>query len=79
MKGWYRMITFMICLVLLSVLFWVGFTVTGALLKACLWLFILLPIGVVLCVMGAVLCCTLILIPLGAKVFMAGIHVILPG
>ena len=73
------MITFMICLALLAVLFWVGFAVTGALLKACLWLFILLPIGVVLCVLGAVLCCTLILISVGAKVFMAGIHVILPG
>ena len=73
------MITFMICLALLAVLFWVGFAVTGALLKACLWLFILLPIGVLLCVMGAVLCCTLILIPLGAKVFKAGIHVIFPG
>ena len=73
------MITFMICLALLAVLFWVGFAVTGALLKACLWLFILLPIGVVLCVLGAVLCCTLILIPVGAKVFMAGIHVLLPG
>lgn len=73
------MITFMICLALLAVLFWVGFAVTGALLKACLWLFILLPIGVLLCVMGAVLCCTLILIPLGAKVFKAGIRVILPG
>ena len=55
------MITFMICLALLAVLFWVGFAVTGALLKACLWLFILLPIGVVLCVLGAVLCCTMIL------------------
>ena len=73
------MITFMICLALLAVLFWVGFAVTGALLKACLWLFILLPIGVVLCVLGAVLCCTLILIPVGANVFIAGIHVILPG
>ena len=61
------MITFMICLALLAVLFWVGFAVTGALLKACLWLFILLPIGVVLCVLGAVLCCTLILIPVGRR------------
>ena len=55
------MITFMICLALLAVLFWVGFAVTGALLKACLWLFIFLPIGVVLCVLGAALCCTMIL------------------
>ena len=72
------MITFLICLAILAVLFWVGFAVTGALLKACLWLFILLPIGVVLCGMGAVLCCTLILIPIGTKLFMAGVHVILP-
>lgn len=67
----------LICLAILVVLFWVGFVVTGVFLKACLWLFILLPIGVVLCVMGAILCCTLILIPIGAKVFKAGIHVIL--
>ena len=73
------MLTVIICLALLAVLFWLGFAITGALLKACLWLFILLPIGVVLCVLGAALCCTLILIPVGVKVFMAGIHVILPG
>lgn len=73
------MLTFMICLVILAVLFWLGFAITGALLKACLWLFILLPIGLVLCVMGLALCCTLILIPIGAKLFKAGLHVILPG
>lgn len=73
------MLTFMICLVILAVLFWLGFAITGALLKACLWLFILLPIGLVLCVLGLALCCTLILIPIGAKLFMAGLHVILPG
>ncbi len=56
-----------------------GFAITGALLKACLWLFILLPIGLVLCVLGLALCCTLILIPIGAKLFTAGLHVILPG
>lgn len=73
------MLTFMICLAILAVLFWLGFSITGALLKACLWLFILLPIGLVLCVMGLALCCTLILIPIGAKLFKAGLHVILPG
>ncbi len=73
------MLTFMICLAILAVLFWLGFAITGALLKACLWLFILLPIGLVLCVLGLALCCTLILIPIGAKLFMAGLHVILPG
>ena len=73
------MLTFMICLVILAVLFWLGFAITGALLKACLWLFILLPIGLALCVLGLALCCTLILIPIGAKLFTAGPHVILPG
>ena len=73
------MLTFMICLAILAVLFWLGFAITGALLKACLWLFILLPIGLVLCVLGLALCCTLILIPIGAKLFTAGLHVILPG
>lgn len=73
------MITFIICLILLSGLFGIAFKLTGAVLKACLWMFILLPLGVTLCAIGLACCCTLILIPVGIMLFKAGGRVIIPG
>lgn len=72
------MISFLFCLVILTLLFGVAFKLTGALLKACLWLFIFLPIGLVLWCLGIVCCCTLILIPIGLWLFKTGVHVIMP-
>ena len=60
----------------LSILFWIGFKITGALFKACIWLFILLPVAFVLWAFGLLLCCTLILIPIGKRLFGAGCKVL---
>ena len=73
------MITAIICLIIMTALFGVAFKLTGALLKAVLWLCIFLPIGLVLFGLGVVCCCTLILIPVGIMLFKAGAHVIIPG
>lgn len=71
------MITFLIILFIVSALFGVAFKITGALLRACLWLFIFLPIGIFLVVLGIVCCCTLILIPVGILLLKAGAHIII--
>lgn len=56
-------------LAMLSFLFWVGFKVTGALLTAFIWLFIKLPIAIVIFCLGLACCATLLLIPVGIKLF----------
>ena len=68
------MISFILCLLLLTILFGIAYKITGAILKACVWLLILLPIGLILS--G---CCTIILIPVGIGIIKAGIRMILPG
>lgn len=73
------MITFIICLFLITGLFGIAFKLTGAVLKACLWMFICFPIGLALWAIGLACCCTLILIPIGVILFKAGSHVIIPG
>lgn len=72
------MIGFMIAVGILSILFWVAFKITGAVFKACVWLFILLPIALVLWAIGIVCCCTILLIPVGRKLFGAGAKVLFP-
>lgn len=42
------MISFILCLLLLTILFGIAYKITGAILKACVWLLILLPIGLIL-------------------------------
>ncbi len=56
-------------LAFLSILFWIGYKVTGALLMACLWLFILLPLSLMIAMLGIICCCTILLIPIGLKLF----------
>ena len=73
------MITFIICLILLSGLFSIAFKLTGAVLKACLWMCIFLPLGLMLCAIGLALCCTLILIPVGIMLFKVGGRLIIKG
>lgn len=58
-----------IALAILMVLFWVGFKVTGALLSAFIWLAIKLPIAIVIFCLGLTCCATLLLIPIGIKLF----------
>ena len=63
------MLEIIISLALLTFLFWLGFHITGALLSAAIWLFIKLPIAVILGCLGLILCITILLIPLGIKCF----------
>ena len=73
------MVTFLICLAIITVLFGVAFKITGALLKACLWVIIFLPVGLLLLSLGIAFCCTIILIPVGIGIMKAGMRVIIPG
>lgn len=66
------MLGFIVTVGILSVLFWIGFKITGALFKAFIWLFILLPIAICIWGLGLLCCCTIILIPIGTKLFKAG-------
>ena len=63
------MIELLITLTALTVLFWLGFHITGALLSAVIWLCIKLPFALILGCLGVVFCITILLIPLGVKCF----------
>ena len=65
-------------LALLTFLLGLAFKLTGAVLKAVLWVFILLPIALVLWALAVVCCCTLILIPVGVFLFKAGMKLLIP-
>ena len=54
-----------IVFLLLLILFWIGLKITGAILKAMIWLCIRLPLAIVFWTLGIVLCCTILLMPLG--------------
>lgn len=72
-------ISFLFIMILLSVLFGVGFTVTGAFLITFVWLFIKIPLAIILWGLGLAFCCTIILIPLGIGCFRGGLRLLLPG
>lgn len=57
---------------------WIGFYLTGALLRACVWLFILVPLTIVIWVLALVCCCTIILIPIGIHLFKVGLDILIP-
>ena len=65
-------------LALLTFLLGLAFKLTGAVLKAVLWVFIFLPIALVLWAFAVVCCCTLILIPVGVFLFKAGMKLLIP-
>ena len=65
-------------LALLTFLLGLAFKLTGAVLKAVLWVFIFLPIALVLWSLAVVCCCTLILIPVGVFLFKAGMKLLIP-
>ena len=77
-KG-FNMIGFLISLWVLSMLLWLGFKLTGALLSACLWLFISVPLGFGALGIGLLLCCTILLIPVGLWFLKTGFKLIIPG
>ena len=63
------MIEILITLSVLTVLFWIGFHVTGALLSAAIWLFIKLTFALIVGCLGVACCVTILLISLGGKCF----------
>ncbi|MBE5935877.1 MAG: hypothetical protein E7262_08835 [Lachnospiraceae bacterium] len=66
----------LLSLFIIGILLWVGFIITGAFFKAIIWLFIQLPIALILWDLGVACCCTLILIPVGVKLFGVGGRVV---
>lgn len=56
-----------------------GLGILSVLLQALVWLIIKVPCGLVLLVVGLLLCCTILLIPAGVKVMGAGARLIIPG
>ena len=65
-------------LALLTFLLGLAFKLTGAVLKAVLWVFIFLPIALVLWALAVGCFCTLILIPVGVFLFKAGMKLLIP-
>lgn len=63
------MVEIIIGLAALTLLFWLGFHITGALLSAAIWLFVKLPLAIIIACLGLVCCVTLLLIPIGGKCF----------
>lgn len=59
------------------VLFYIGLRITGAVLAALLWLCVSLPIPLVLWMLGLACCCTILLIPVGIKLFTIGGRIVL--
>jgi hypothetical protein len=72
------MITLFIIFLLLTILFGIGFKITGALLAVAIWLFIKLPFAFITFMIGFVCCCTIILIPIGLGCFKAGMSLLMP-
>ena len=70
------MLELFLILILLTGLFWLGFHITGALLSAAFWVLIRLPLAVVLFALGLACCVTLLLIPVGIKLWKLALRVI---
>ena len=73
------MISFLIGLGFLVVMLWLGFKLTGALLAACVWMFVSIPLGLGAIGIGLLMCLTIVLMPLGMWFFKVGIKLLLPG
>ena len=74
-----NMFGFLFGLGILTFVLWIGFKLTGALLSACLWLFLSVPLGFGFLGIGLVLCCTIILIPIGKWFLKTGLKLVIPG
>ncbi len=73
-----KMIGLFLTVLVAIFMLWIGFKLTGALITACLWLLIGLPVSIVMLVLGGLLCCTIILIPLGLICMKAGMFFLVP-
>ncbi|MDO5573708.1 MAG: hypothetical protein Q4G60_06990 [bacterium] len=67
-----------VALIFLVLMIWIGFKLTGAVFGALIWLFIKLPIALVLIALGIVCCCTIILIPVGVGLFKSAGWLMMP-
>lgn len=70
---------FLFVFAILGLLLWIGFTVTGGLLITGIWLFIKVPLAIILFFLAVIFCLTLILIPLGIVCFRVGLRLLIPG
>lgn len=70
------MIELILVIGILSLFFGGAYLITGALFKALIWLFVLVPVALFLWGIGLACCCTLILIPIGLKLFATGCRVL---
>ncbi len=60
-----------ICTAILSIF-------VGAFFKVCFWALIKLPLALIVWALAICCCCTLILIPIGLKLFSAGLKLLVP-
>ena len=65
------MLIALLIFVCLGTAFGIGFSITGALILTLLFV-IKLPVALILWILGAVCCCTIILIPIGLILFKTG-------
>ena len=70
------MLEIIVGLAVLTFLFWLGFHITGALLSATIWLFVKLPLAIILGCLGLACCFTILLIPLGGKCFKSAFSIL---
>lgn len=70
---------FLVMLFVLLFLIGIGFRLTGALLAAVFWTVVEIPLGIAVMAIGLVLCCTIILLPIGIGCMKAGVRLIVPG
>ena len=73
-----KMVQCLLTAIFIMFFLWVGFKLTGAVLTACLWLMIGLPVSAVMLGLGVLLCCTVILLPLGIICMKAGMFFLVP-
>ena len=70
---------FLIFFAILDLLLWFAFAITSGLVLTGFWLFIKIPLAIMLFLLGLILCLTLILLPLGILCFRAGFKLLIPG
>ena len=69
---------FLIFFAIFGLLLWFAFAITSGLVLTGFWLFIKIPLAIMLFLLGLILCLTLILLPLGILCFRAGFKLLIP-
>ncbi len=73
------MLTAIIGLAAIMLVGWLCFKFAGLALAAAFYIFVEIPIGFCLLLMGFIFCCTILLIPFGKSLMKVGIGLMLPG